>query len=135
MTVGSSLLPTALICRLMMDREMWITGTQPWVNMIMKAAQRLIMSILDHPDYDADTKNCDFTLIKMKMAIDFALHPHIRPICLPTNDDNTYSDYTATVSGWGALVWVGVVSNTLQRVDVKIISNSECGGGEIWLQP
>ena len=74
----------------------------------------------------------------MKMAIDFALHPHIRPICLPMNDENTYSDHTATVSGWGALVYKKYsppYSNTLKGVDVNIKSNTECGGEKYGYRP
>ena len=86
-----------------------------------------IALILDHPDYDSDTTNFDFTLIKMETAIDFSLHPHIRPICLPTNAENSFSNFAATVTGWGRTSSGGAVSTTLMEVDVNIITNTECG--------
>ena len=82
--------------------------------------------ILDHPEYEPMTANFDFTLIKLKNLVDFSIHPHIRPICLPSNDDNTYSNFVATVTGWGAISSDGPNSNTLLEVDVNVMSNDEC---------
>ena len=82
--------------------------------------------IVDHPEYDAGTINFDFTLFKMKQTIDFSAHPHIRPICLPANGENTYNNYGAIVTGWGATEFGGPGSNTLQEVEVNVLSNDEC---------
>ena len=82
--------------------------------------------IVDHPEYDAETTNFDFTLIKMKQTIDFSAYPHIRPICLPANGENTYSNFGAIVTGWGTTESGGPGSNTLQEVDVNVLSNDLC---------
>eukprot|EP00091_Calanus_sinicus_P012600 TRINITY_DN28266_c0_g1_i1.p1 TRINITY_DN28266_c0_g1~~TRINITY_DN28266_c0_g1_i1.p1 ORF type:complete len:184 (-),score=31.66 TRINITY_DN28266_c0_g1_i1:55-606(-) len=82
--------------------------------------------ILDHPNYDSDTTNFDFTLLKMRNNIDFSLHPHIRPVCLPRNDELTYANYLATVTGWGTISSGGPVSNKLLEVNVNVLSNTEC---------
>ena len=43
----------------------------------------------------------DFALIELSTKVDFAQNPHIRPVCLPTNDHIEYKDERGTVVGWG----------------------------------
>ena len=62
----------------------------------------------------------------MQNTIDFSVHPHIRPVCLPVNDDNTYNNFVATVTGWGKTASDGPFPNTLREVAVTVISNDEC---------
>jgi hypothetical protein len=50
----------------------------------------------------------DFALIELSERVDFNRHPHIRPVCLPENEEVEYGNEVATVSGWG-----------LQNVDYK----------------
>ena len=85
-----------------------------------------IALILDHPDYDGPSTNFDFALLKMQNTIDFSVYPHIRPVCLPVNDANTYNNFIATVTGWGTTSSGGPVSNKLMEVNVEVISNTEC---------
>lgn len=88
---------------------------------------RMTISLIkNHPDYDHSTTNYDFSLLKMKKTVDFSKYPHIRPICLPVDDSKDYSDFTATVSGWGTLSSGGSVTNKLREVDVKVLTNTEC---------
>ena len=44
-----------------------------------------INKIVDHPDYNAQTTDNDYSMLKLKNAVNFAAYPHIRPICLPTD--------------------------------------------------
>merc|ERR1719410_669086 len=78
----------------------------------------------------------DFALIKMKTTIDFSAYTHIRPVCLPTNPDNTYENYEATLAGWGTHKYEETenenellphLSNKLLEVDLSVISNEDCG--------
>jgi len=85
-----------------------------------------VAQIINHEDYDTDTINNDFALLKLAEPIDFAAYPHIRPACLPQNDDNDYTGYPAIVSGWGTTSSGGDVSNYLQYVDVNVLSNDVC---------
>jgi len=85
-----------------------------------------IAEIINHPDYHHQTTNIDFSLLKMKKTIDFSKYSHIRPICLPTDTSKDYTDFTATVSGWGTLSSGGSSSKKLREVDVKVLSNSDC---------
>ena len=44
-----------------------------------------IDKIVDHPDYNDQTTDNDYSMLRLKNAVDFAAHPHIRPVCLPTD--------------------------------------------------
>merc|ERR1712142_1056501 len=70
----------------------------------------------------------DFSLVKMVDPVDFSVHPHIRPICLPTSTLNTYEGYKATVSGWGRIDKYDktLYSEKLLEADVDVISNKQC---------
>ena len=51
-------------------------------------------------------------------------------MCLPSlPSDSWYPDYAgqvATVTGWGNTASAGAASNTLQEVNVTVISNQDC---------
>merc|ERR1712142_109104 len=85
-----------------------------------------IASIIDHPDYNHQTTNYDFSLLKMTQAVDFAAYPHIRPACLPADDSNDYNNFVATVTGWGTTSSGGSTSSKLREVDVEVLTNDEC---------
>ena len=63
-----------------------------------------IINLVQHPQFDPkynghrSTPNFDFALLKMETSIDFFAYPHIGPVCLPTNVDNTYENSVATVT-------------------------------------
>ena len=85
-----------------------------------------VEKIENHPDYNEDTTNNDFALIKLKEAVDFCAHPHIRPICLPTDPSEMFADVEAIVTGWGATSSGGSLSSTLLEVTVKTMTNDKC---------
>ena len=93
-----------------------------------RTVRRSIVKIVDHPSYDHYTTNYDFSLLQMTGRVNFKLFPHIRPICLPTDDTNDYNDYWATVTGWGTLASGGSTSSKLREVNVKVMTNTECKG-------
>ena len=46
-----------------------------------------LSQIIDHPDYvSSPVPMMDFSLLKLKEAVDFDAYPHIRPVCLPYSD-------------------------------------------------
>ncbi|KOB73769.1 37-kDa protease [Operophtera brumata] len=49
----------------------------------------------------------------------------IRPVCLP-EPGASFADHTGVVAGWGTTEEGGSVSDTLQGVNVSIISNAAC---------
>jgi len=85
-----------------------------------------LAEIIDHEDYNDDTLSNDFSLLKLLEPIDFNAYPHIRPACLPQNDDVDYTGFSAIVSGWGTTSSGGDVSSYLQYVDVNVLSNADC---------
>ena len=86
-----------------------------------------IVAIKDHENYNKNTLNNDFSMLKLKTAIDFAAYPNIRPACLPADDSNDYAGQIATVTGWGTTSSGGSTSSTLNEVDVNVITNDACG--------
>ena len=45
-----------------------------------------IDQIVDHPDYNSTSIDNDYSLLRLRDAVDFATYPHIRPVCLPTDN-------------------------------------------------
>merc|ERR1711892_1536249 len=88
--------------------------------------KRNIEKIVDHPNYDKQTSNYDFSLMKLAEPIDFSSYTHIRPICLPENGDSDYANFVSTVTGWGTTSLGGSTSSKLLEVDVNVMTNSEC---------
>jgi len=88
-----------------------------------------ISRILNHPKYVPNGKHrFDFSLLQLSERIDFSIHPHIRPICLPLNDEYTYENDLAVVTGWGTTKVSGaeVLSNVLLELNVNVLSNEVC---------
>ena len=80
-----------------------------------------VKEILNHPDFNRQTANNDFGLLKLKTAVDFCGHPHIRPICLPTVTSQKFAGVEAIVTGWGRTSEGGNVSSSLMEVTVKVM--------------
>jgi len=85
-----------------------------------------VTKIISHPKYNDQTMDMDFALLKLEKKIDFSANSHIRPICLPDNVNELYTNAEAIVTGWGTTSSGGSASSTLQEVMVKVISNSDC---------
>merc|ERR1712088_431569 len=85
-----------------------------------------ISEIIMHPDYNSNTVDQDFALLRMANPIDWAANPNTRPACLPEYTAGDYDQWMSTVTGWGTTSSGGPTSNVLLEVDVKVISNSEC---------
>ena len=100
---------------------------------------RRVTSISPHPDYDSQTENYDFSLLKLDRPINFTSTQNVRPICLPEKMDSStkYSDYynvSAIVTGWG---WtnprgkydppLGATSKVLRESkDLIVMKNTVC---------
>lgn len=78
-----------------------------------------------HPSYNFFTYENDLALLKLENPVNLSSTPHIVPICLPGSDDLLIGE-NATVTGWGRLSEGGQLPNTLQFVQVPIISNDKC---------
>lgn len=87
-----------------------------------------ISKIINHPEFGTGhVYNFDYSLVKMTKKVDFSIHPHIRPVCLPASDVNSYQGMTATATGWGITdVNSTRLAPVLQEVDVTVLSNQVC---------
>ena len=85
-----------------------------------------VVKIENHPDYNERNTNYDFALLKLGTAVDFCVQSHIRPICLPPDATQTYAGRVATVTGWGTTSSGGNLSNTLQEVELVVLTNQDC---------
>ena len=86
-----------------------------------------VAAIKIHENYNNHTHfENDYCMIKMATSVDYQAYPHIRPICLPTETTQTYTGFTATVTGWGHTSYQGLGSKTLREVEVTVLSNDAC---------
>uniref|UniRef100_A0A672HMC7 Peptidase S1 domain-containing protein n=1 Tax=Salarias fasciatus TaxID=181472 RepID=A0A672HMC7_SALFA len=87
---------------------------------------RNVSQIIIHPSYNTVTGDSDIALVRFSAAVNFT--DYIRPVCLAGTGSSFKVGLTAWVTGWGT-VNVGVPlpsPQTLQEVDVPIVSNSVC---------
>merc|ERR1719234_1369903 len=97
-----------------------------WNNGETNMVRMDISEIINHENYNSNTVDNDFALLRMATKIEWGANPHIRPACLPEYGAGDYDQWMSTVTGWGTTQSGGSVSNVLLEVDVKVISNSEC---------
>ena len=89
-----------------------------------------ISDIIKHPEYDCRITKFehDIALLKLDKDFDFKTrsHRHIRPICLPEDDSQTYEGWDATTTGWGmyGLKEEEKLSSVLQEITGKVQPNS-----------
>ena len=94
---------------------------------------RKVISIVPHPQYNQETINYDFSLLKIKNPIDWTSAYDVRPICLPMADSKfkNYVGQDSIVTGWGAVTWQGASSDVLlESKGLKVISNEECNSAK-----
>lgn len=103
------------------EHDYWDSGESSMARMD-------ISEIIMHEDYNSNTVDQDFALLKMARKLDWSANENIRPACLPSAGAGDYDQWMSTVTGWGTTSSGGSTSNVLLEVDVKVISNSECNG-------
>ncbi|RZB40648.1 Trypsin and/or CUB domain containing protein [Asbolus verrucosus] len=89
------------------------------------AALYRVVEFKPHPFYDSSVQQNDIAVVKTQLPIKFSVY--VGPVCLPFR--YTLADfYSATVIalGWGFLDFSGPKSDTLQEVDLSVVSNTEC---------
>ena len=86
-----------------------------------------LSQIFKHPDYNnPHSLSNDLALLKLDNPVDFNNIPHVRPICLPSNREETFTGLRATVAGWGIIHPSGPSSSVLLETNVNVISLTEC---------
>ena len=76
--------------------------------------RRAVVEMLRQPEYKPYQKPSDMALLRLDRLVDFAANLHIRPICLPTQTNQSYADQNATATGWGFTTEGGKPSVLLQ---------------------
>ena len=83
--------------------------------------RRSLSAITDDPLYNSQTMRNDFSILSLASPVNFTAT--VRPACLPSNTDASYTGQTATVTGWGTTSWQGSLSPVLMEVEVKVTTN------------
>ncbi|KAG5671023.1 hypothetical protein PVAND_001241 [Polypedilum vanderplanki] len=84
---------------------------------------RNVEKIIKHPRYSQTTFDNDIALVKLAKPVKF--EGVLNHVCMPVAGE-WYTGREGIVTGWGTLKEGGDVSNTLQHVQVPIISNAAC---------
>ncbi|CAN7937923.1 unnamed protein product, partial [Ixodes hexagonus] len=89
-----------------------------------------IEKITKHPDWDRDTLNYDYAVLRLKTPLDFnGQQKHLMPICLPEKDQS-FEGQNCTASGWGLtknrLEGGKSLSAQLQKADLPILAHNVC---------
>lgn len=94
------------------------------MNEVLPVEERRVVKVLLNPSYGTlRSFSQDIALLKLDRPVVYG--PHIQPVCLPSpTDDFTY--LMATITGWGRLQFREDRPNVLQKVDVPIVSNTQC---------
>ncbi|KAG5263246.1 hypothetical protein AALO_G00284200 [Alosa alosa] len=87
---------------------------------------RTVTRVIRHPNYDDSTNNNDIALLQLSSSVTFT--NYIRPVCLAAASSTFSSGTNTWITGWGAISFgVSLPSpQTLQEVEVPVVSNSEC---------
>ncbi|XP_037941501.1 trypsin-like [Teleopsis dalmanni] len=96
-------------------------------NSSVHKIDRNVDKIFIHPDYSTRTFDSDIALIRMSEPVE--VNDLLRPVCMP-DPDKSFAGENAVATGWGALSQGGSVSQTLQEVEVPIISQEACRGSK-----
>ncbi|KAG8237910.1 hypothetical protein J437_LFUL017782 [Ladona fulva] len=85
---------------------------------------RKIEKVAIHPQFNASNYNNDLAIITMDKPVMFTTR--IRPICLPFREGGNYTGNAAVVVGWGRTAESKPTSPFPQKVEVTVLSKSEC---------
>ena len=85
---------------------------------------RDVSKIRNHPRYNFDTTDYDFSILFLTFPLTFS--STIAPLCLPASTQSLYTGQVATVTGWGLTSSGGSQASTLQEAEVEVISNQAC---------
>ncbi|XP_019869370.2 serine protease nudel isoform X2 [Aethina tumida] len=93
---------------------------------------RAIVKIIVHPGYVDSGFINDISLLQMEFPVVYS--DYVRPICLPAPNEAPMDGRLCTIVGWGQLFEVGrIFPDTLQEVQVPIISTAECRKRTVFL--
>ncbi|TSK62641.1 Transmembrane protease serine 6 [Bagarius yarrelli] len=77
-----------------------------------------------HQYYDDESHDYDLALLRLERRV--SAGTLALPVCLPETTHQMEPGLLCWVTGWGALIEGGGVSNILQKVDVRLVSEEAC---------
>nr|QRN45226.1 silk gland serine protease [Tineola bisselliella] len=84
-----------------------------------------IDGVMVHPQYNSGNNDYDVALIRTTTDMQFS--ERVGPVCLPFKfRGSSFADTYVTALGWGTSFFGGPTSNTLQKVRLRVISDSTC---------
>ncbi|XP_018896296.2 trypsin [Bemisia tabaci] len=86
---------------------------------------RKVKKTYRHPEFQISNFNNDIAVLELESTVDIA-GPHVRTACLPAEDGVNYTGRTAVVAGWGRVDERKPISRVLRKVEVPIISETDC---------
>ena len=82
--------------------------------------------IIEHPNYASPAKfSNDIAILELVSTISLVDYPNIKPACLPASGALFPGD--ATVTGWGTVESKSHYASWLQKVNVTIFADGNCG--------
>merc|ERR1711874_70671 len=95
-------------------------------NTVSNSDYKTVCAINDHPDYNDNTLDNDFSILTLCSPLEFS--KEVQPVCLPSNEDDgkQFEDQDHVVTGWGTTSSGGSISNVLMETTVKSMSNAAC---------
>jgi secreted trypsin-like serine protease len=103
--------------------DMAVIGGHDRTNKQDKCAEHLtVAEVFNHKNYNAKTNEDDIALLRLNVESDYT--PISLAGVLYQADPRVNS--VVTVSGWGTDSFGGSMPNVLQKVDVNVVSNSDC---------
>ena len=105
--------------------ELHVLDTETIILYVFKFILQ-VSGIRNHYLFDYSSLNYDISILTLAYVLTFS--STVSPVCLPSISQG-YPDYAgqlATVTGWGNTASAGGASNTLQEVQVTVISNQNC---------
>uniref|UniRef100_A0A8C4S735 Peptidase S1 domain-containing protein n=1 Tax=Erpetoichthys calabaricus TaxID=27687 RepID=A0A8C4S735_ERPCA len=85
---------------------------------------RSVSKFFVYPGYQSAEQGKDVTLVQLSSPVTFT--DYILPICLPSPNVSFSEGLMCWVTGWGTTTENGNVSQTLQEVEVPIVSRTTC---------
>uniref|UniRef100_A0A8C6RX89 Transmembrane protease serine n=1 Tax=Nannospalax galili TaxID=1026970 RepID=A0A8C6RX89_NANGA len=102
--------------------KLWTVSFGTTLNRPLK--KRKVQSIIVHENYAAHKHDDDIAVVKLATPVLFS--EDLRRVCLPDASFEVLPKSKVFVTGWGALKANGPFPNSLQEVEIEIISNDVC---------
>ncbi|XP_026210948.1 serine protease 27-like [Anabas testudineus] len=85
-----------------------------------------VSQVIKHPNYNSNTNDNDVALLQLSSTVTFT--DYIKPVCLAATNSYVGAGASCWVTGWGNINSDVPLPapQTLQEVNIPIVSNSEC---------